>query len=78
LRKQLTRKSCQFDRKKPGRSSAGRVSKQAVEDHAKAEFDKYEVLRREYKESIGEVETIRQLENAAKKLTGGKVKRSSA
>lgn len=47
---------------------AGRVSKQAAEDHAKTEFEKYEILRREYKESIGELETIRQLENAAKML----------
>jgi hypothetical protein len=54
-----------------GLPNAGRVSKQAAEDHAKAEFDKYEVLRREYKESIGEVETIRQLEHAAKMLTKG-------
>jgi hypothetical protein len=56
--------------------NAGRVSKQSAEDHAKAEFDKYEVHRRECKESLGELETIRQLENAAKILTGGKVKKS--
>jgi hypothetical protein len=49
--------------------NAGRISKQAAEDHAKAEFEKYEIRRREHKESIGEVETIRQLENAAKMLT---------
>jgi hypothetical protein len=56
--------------------NAGSVSKQAAEDHAKAEYEKYEIRRREYKESIGEVETIRQLENAAKMLTEGKNKKS--
>ncbi len=55
--------------------NAGRVSKKAAEDHAKMEFDKYETRRREYKESIGELETIRQLENAAKMLTEGKSKK---
>jgi hypothetical protein len=56
--------------------NAGRVSKQDAEDHAKAEYEKYEVRRREYKESIGEAETIRQLENAAKMLTDDKNKKS--
>jgi hypothetical protein len=58
--------------------NAGRVSKQAAEDHAQAEYEKYEIHRREYRESIGEAETIRQLESAAKMLTEGKNKKSSA
>jgi hypothetical protein len=59
-------------------SNAGRVSKKAAEDHAKAEFDKYEARRREYKESIGEVEIIRQLEHAAKMLSKGNVKKQDS
>ncbi|MCK4619511.1 MAG: virulence RhuM family protein, partial [Desulfobacterales bacterium] len=48
--------------------NAGKVSKQTAEEHAKAEYDQFEVRRREYKESIGEAESIKQLEQAAKKL----------
>ncbi|NLV32888.1 MAG: virulence RhuM family protein [Acidobacteria bacterium] len=55
--------------------NAGRVSKQDAEDHAKTEFDKYEIRRREHKESRGEWETIRQLENAEKMLAEGKGKK---
>jgi hypothetical protein len=58
--------------------NAGRVSKQSAEDHAKAEYEKYEIRRCEYKESIGEVETIRQLENAAKMLMEGKSKKRNS
>jgi hypothetical protein len=58
--------------------NAGRVSKQAAEDHAQAEYEKYEIRCRESRESMGEVETIRQLENAAKMLTGEKRKKSGA
>ncbi len=56
--------------------NAGRVSKQAAEDYAQVEYEKYEIRRREYKESIGEMETLRQLEDAAKMLTEGKNKKS--
>ena len=48
--------------------NAGKVSKQTAEEHAKAEYDQFEVRRREYKEAIGEAESIKQLEQAAKKL----------
>jgi hypothetical protein len=58
--------------------NAGRVSKQEAEDHAKAEFEKYDVRRREYKESRGELETIKQLENAAKMLAEGKSKKRNS
>lgn len=54
--------------------NAGKVSKQAAEDHAKAEYEKFEVRRREYKESLGEAETIKQLEAAAKQITNRKSK----
>jgi hypothetical protein len=46
-------------------SDAGKVSKKAAEDHAKAEYEKFEVRRREYKESLGEADYVKQLEEAA-------------
>ncbi|MFH1964082.1 MAG: virulence RhuM family protein [Acidobacteriota bacterium] len=48
--------------------NAGRVSKQAAVEHAKAEFDQFEIRRREYKESVGEAESIKHLEKTVKKL----------
>ncbi|MEC4685426.1 MAG: virulence RhuM family protein [Nitrospirota bacterium] len=48
--------------------NAGKVSKRVAERHAKAEYDRFEIRRRAYKESIGEAETIKQLEKAAKEL----------
>ncbi len=54
--------------------NAGKVSKQAAEDHAIVEYEKFEVRRREHKESIGQAETIKQLEAAAKNLTKQKPK----
>ncbi len=38
------------------------------EDHARAEYEKFSARRRQYKEAIGEAETIKQLEKAAKLL----------
>jgi len=49
--------------------NAGIVSKQDAEEHAQAEYERFEIRRRTYKESIGEAETIKQLEEAAKDLT---------
>lgn len=46
--------------------NAGKVSKRAAEEYAKAEYEQLEVRRRAYKESIGQAETIKQLEEAAK------------
>jgi len=48
--------------------NAGKVSKLDAEGHAKAEFERFEIRRRTYKESIGEAETIKQLEEAVKEL----------
>lgn len=42
------------------------VSKPAGEDHAKAEYEKFEVRRREFKESLGEADYVIQLEAAAR------------
>ena len=44
--------------------NAGKVSKRAAEEYAKAEYEQFEVRRRAYKESIGEAETIKQLEES--------------
>jgi len=50
--------------------NAGKVGKQAAERHAKAEYEQFEIRRRAYKESVGEAETIKQLEEAARELEG--------
>ncbi len=49
-------------------SRAGKVSKQEADDHAQSEYAKFEIRRREYKESLGQEENIRQLEEAARQL----------
>ncbi len=54
--------------------NAGKVSKQAAEEYAKGQYDKFEIRRRAYKESLGQAETIKLLETTAKKLTKGKTK----
>jgi len=48
--------------------NAGKVSKQAAEDHARAEYEKFAARRREYKETLGEADYVKQLEEAAKML----------
>lgn len=45
---------------------AGKVSKKAADEHARAEYEKFEVRRREHKEALGEADYLRQLEDAAK------------
>jgi hypothetical protein len=52
-------------------ANACTVSKQAAETHAKTEYDQFAARRREYKESLGEAETIKHLEAAAKQLAEG-------
>ncbi|CAB1082541.1 Uncharacterized protein clustered with Type I restriction-modification system [Olavius algarvensis Delta 1 endosymbiont] len=47
---------------------AGTVSKQEADDHARAEYEEFSARRRKYKEAIGDEETIKQLEAAAKLL----------
>ncbi|WP_028315892.1 virulence RhuM family protein [Desulfatibacillum aliphaticivorans] len=54
--------------------NAGKVTKKAADNHARAEYDKFEARRREYKESLGESNYVRQLEEAAKMLPAGKGK----
>lgn len=44
--------------------NAGKVSKQSAEEHAKSEYEQFEIRRRAYKESVGEAESIKQLEES--------------
>lgn len=55
---------------------AGKVSKQEADDFARNEYDRFAERRRQYKEALGAVESIKALEEAATKLgtgTGRKV-----
>ena len=47
---------------------AGQVSKREADDRAKAEYDQFAASRRNEKEALGEVETIKQLEEAARMI----------
>jgi hypothetical protein len=49
-------------------SFAGKVSKKEADEKARIEYERFEERRREYKETIGEEETIKQLEEAARSL----------
>jgi hypothetical protein len=49
-----------------------KVSKQAAEGHARTEYEKFEVRRREYKELVGEADYVKQLENAVRQLPENK------
>lgn len=53
---------------------AGKISKQAADDFAKNEYDHFAQRRREYKEAIGQEESIKQLEETATKLGWKKLK----
>ena len=50
---------------------AGSISKKESDDFAKNEYDQFAQRRREYKETIGQEESIKQLEEAAKWLPKG-------
>ena len=47
---------------------AGKVSKKQADELAHAEYEQFAELRREHKESIGEADSIKQLEAAAKHI----------
>ena len=47
---------------------AGSVSKKAADEHARGEYGKFSQHRREYKESLGEAENIKALEEASRRL----------
>ncbi len=44
---------------------AGKVSKEAAEDHSRTEYEKFEARRRKYKESLDDADYVKQLEDAA-------------
>lgn len=48
--------------------NAGKVSKKAADEHARQEYERFAQRRREYKEAVGEAESIKELEEAARKL----------
>jgi hypothetical protein len=50
--------------------NAGPVSKKRAEAHARDEYDQFARHRREHKEAIGEKESIKALEEAARQLGG--------
>ncbi len=54
--------------------NAGSVSKKAAEEHARQEYARFAERRREYKEAVGEGESIKALEAAAKLVGRGKKK----
>jgi hypothetical protein len=47
----------------------GKISNRDAEEHAKLQYDQFEVRRRKHKEELGESESIRLLEEAAKYMT---------
>jgi len=49
-------------------SNAGTVSKKTADEHARQEYERFAVRRREHKEAIGEAESIKALEDTAKQL----------
>ncbi len=51
--------------------NAGSVSKKAAEEHARQEYERFAERRREYKEAVGERESIKALEEAAKLVGRG-------
>ncbi|MGV8078916.1 MAG: virulence RhuM family protein [Syntrophales bacterium] len=53
---------------------AGSVSRHEAEDYAKAEYDRFAEYRREHKEVLGQEDSIRQLEEAARQL--GRVRKN--
>lgn len=53
---------------------AGKISKQAAESHAKAEFDQFAKQRRAQKESVAEADHVKQLEAAVKRRSPKKAK----
>lgn len=51
--------------------NAGKVSKRSADERARAEYDKFAVRRREYKEALAEQDYVKELEEAAKSLPPG-------
>ncbi len=47
---------------------AGKVSKKAADEHARQEYERFAERRRKHKETVGESESIKALEEAARAL----------
>jgi hypothetical protein len=58
-------------------STAGKISKKDADEYARTEYERFEERRREYKETTGKEETIKQLEEAAKSLMEKKEPRTT-
>lgn len=48
--------------------NAGSVSKQAADEHARQEYERFAQRRRQHKEALGEVDSIKALEDTAKQI----------
>jgi len=53
---------------------AGKISKRQADDFARDEYDRFAERRRQYKEELGEAESIKMLEETAKQLGTGRQK----
>lgn len=53
-------------------ANAGKVSRKAAAEHARAEYKKFETRRREYKEALGEADYVKLLEETARQLPARK------
>jgi hypothetical protein len=51
-------------------TNAGSVSKEDAEAHAHTEYDRFTDLRRDHKEQLGAADSMKQLEEAAKRIEG--------
>lgn len=52
--------------------NAGSISKKTAEEHARQEYERFAERRQEYMEALGEGESIKALEEAAKLVGRGK------
>jgi len=50
--------------------NAGSISKEQAETHAKDEFNRFAVQRRQHKEQLGEADSLKMLEEAVKQIEG--------
>ena len=57
---------------------AGNMSKKEADDHARLEYDQFAERRREHKESLGEADNIKALEEAARLAPAGTRVRSQS
>jgi hypothetical protein len=56
---------------------AGKISKQEADDFAKNEYDRFATQHRQYREELGEAESIKALEETAKQMGSGRKKKGN-